>query len=87
MFLTGYRDSDINNYISGIYSHGKDCGFGNNIVYTNISSYIDWMDSVIYNTDTPVEEMRASKLKNSNKYNDRIVFIDRDEDEDDSVNP
>lgn len=80
-------ENDLSNYINGIYSYGKDCGLGNEIRFTNLTSYIDWMDSVIYNTETPVEVASASKLANLNDYKGRIVFIDRDEDEDDSFNP
>lgn len=79
--LNAGEEGELSNYIFGIYSYGKDCGFGNEMRFTKLSSYADWIDYVIYNTDTPEEEVRASKLKNSNNYNDRIVFIDKDEDD------
>lgn len=41
-------------YVFGIYSHGKDCGFGKPAVFTRLSSYVGWMETVMFSKSQPL---------------------------------
>lgn len=48
------RNEKLYNYVFGIYSHGKDCGFGKPAVFTRLSSYVGWMETVMFSKTQPL---------------------------------